>query len=252
MLIGSGGVAVPAVVGHVQQRAGPLPAGWHDLAGERGFVADQRRDRRQAGDRHEPAGRARRETAGNVDEIAQAQPAQNAVERQVFAKRDEMNFVVIGEYSPRLIHRLDGIIENRRLAAGGGYHARRPRHQDRLGSEKLGYPRQGFRVARENEGKRRFRPNEMGDIGDPRCLRRRRAVRQREVTVQYLVFVLGAEEFVLPQIGLHEPQLHAGDVFNGAARQADGAERAKHDEGGEAEFDRESAAAEALSRGGIA
>ena len=96
--------------------------------------------------------------------------------------------------------------------------------QCRAAVQEFGDLRQRLRIARQQERESRFRPDQMGDVGDAGRGRRGRAIRQREIAPHDRVFVLRRETGVLRDIGLHDAQLHAGDRRRIGRRQAKRAE----------------------------
>src|ERR1700737_3867745 len=93
MLIGTGADAEPAVIGDIDDPTRPLAA-LHDIARKNDLVADQRQRNRRAwyGDR--PAPLSGNESAALLGELLKTQAPEHAFERQIFAERHEMDFVV--------------------------------------------------------------------------------------------------------------------------------------------------------------
>ena len=92
------------------------------------------------------------EPAGNVDELADMRPLQQARERQVFSERNQMLLVVPLRRQPVAAHDFDRI-EVVRRAALAVVAPRRAGDQRRAGTEKIDNLRQRLRVARHDERK---------------------------------------------------------------------------------------------------
>src|ERR1700726_862038 len=93
MLVGPGAVSEPAIIGDVDDPAGPLAAR-HDVARKNDLVADQLQRNRGAWNRDRPAPIAGKETAGLLGERLKAEARADTFERQIFAEWHEMDFVV--------------------------------------------------------------------------------------------------------------------------------------------------------------
>ena len=93
MLIGTGAVSEPAVIGDVDDPAGPLAAR-HNITRKNDLVADQRQRNRRAWYSDRPAPIAGKETAALLGELLKTEMREDPFERQIFAERHEMDFVV--------------------------------------------------------------------------------------------------------------------------------------------------------------
>jgi len=88
-------------------------------------------------------------------------------------------------------------------------------------------------VVREQERERRFRPDQMGHVGDAGRSRRGRPVRQRQIAPYDRVPVLGPETRILRDVGLHDAQFHARDQRRVRGRKAIAAEAGQQGHGHE-------------------
>ena len=166
------------------------------------------------------------------------------LERQIFAERHQMNLVVHRQDRAVVVDHVDRIVGALDLLAG-----RRFGRADRAGDQHRAFRqqrrdlRQRVGLARQQERKRRFRPDQMGDVAHAGRLRAGRAVRQLEIVAHHLLLGAVVELLVLLQIGLHDAQPHA---FDEGGRRAGEPHRAVARERGEqhhAERERQPAAA---------
>ncbi len=89
--------------------------------------------------------------------------------------------------------------------------------------------RVGF--ARQEERKRRLRPDQNGGVAHASAARAGGTIRQRQILAHHLRFGRVIEAHVLLQIGLHDAQLDAGDRSGRGGRQPQRAERRHQHQG---------------------
>src|SRR6202035_5573945 len=92
-LIGPGAVSEPAVIGDIDNPSGPLAAR-HRVAGKNDLVADQRQCNRRAWNSDRPAPIAGKKAAALLGELLKTETREDLFQRQIFAERHQMDFVV--------------------------------------------------------------------------------------------------------------------------------------------------------------
>src|SRR5262249_61862361 len=93
MLVRPGADAEPSVIGEIDQPARSF-ARWYRAAWEDRFVADERQHLRRARDVHRAPAVARLESADHFGELHEPDTFEQTLERQIFAERHQMHFVV--------------------------------------------------------------------------------------------------------------------------------------------------------------
>ena len=165
------------------------------------------------------------EAARHVDELGDADALEPAAERQVFAERHQVALVVALRQQSAPVERQDRIEEMpAAVAAVVLVEPRRAGDERRPAAQELADRRQRRAVAREQEGKGRFRPDQMGDVGDAGGRRRGRPVGKGEVFLDDRLPVVGRKIAPLRDVGLHQPHLDVGQRRARRRRNAPGAE----------------------------
>ncbi len=111
MLVRSGGDPEPAVVGHVDDPAWPF-ARRHDFARENDLITDQRQRNRRARNGDKPVAVAGEKSTALLGQLLQAEPFENVFERQIFAERHEVYFVVDRGDRTGVIDNVDRIVNS--------------------------------------------------------------------------------------------------------------------------------------------
>src|ERR1700730_7025693 len=93
MLIGPGAVTEPAVVGDIDDPAGALAAR-NDIVRKNDLVTDQRQRDGRTWNNDWPAPVAGKEAAALFGELLKTETREDFFERQIFAERHQMDFVV--------------------------------------------------------------------------------------------------------------------------------------------------------------
>ena len=93
VLVRTGAVSEPGVIGQVEQEVRPRAVARHDPAGEDRLVADQGACRPETRDFQTDASRPRREVRKRLEERRQRQPV---TQRQILAEGDQVRLVVPG------------------------------------------------------------------------------------------------------------------------------------------------------------
>ena len=161
MLIRPGADAEPAVISDVHQPARPWFTARHRGVLENRLVADQRQHFRCARHIHGAAAVAGLEAADLLGEVSQADFFEHALQRQIFAERYQMDFIVDALDRAVGVDDVDGIVRARICGGGALRGAHRAGDQFGTGLQQTGDLRQRIRLARQKKRKRRFRPDQM-------------------------------------------------------------------------------------------
>src|SRR5215472_16903084 len=200
VLVGACAGAEPAVIGQIEEPAGPFcPADYgrpgeiaadmavepalafaarYRVAGKNDFVTDQRQKIWCSWRRLIAPLVAGDESAADLRELLQTEPLKQLLKRQVFAEWHQMDLVVDGKDRAVVVDHVNRIVGARDRGMGGGF-----RRADRAGDQ-YRFRRQerrdlGERIgfARKEERKRRFRPDEKRHSAQAGRLRAARTTR---------------------------------------------------------------------------
>jgi len=207
MLVGSGAVSEPGIVGDRQQQARARPGG-DDPTGKDDLVADQRAEARQAGDLE--GGRAR---AGAEVETAlgQLREPEDTAQRNVLAEWHEMELVVGGQDPAVARHGMERVPDLGR-AVGTVAVPRRPGQEQRPGGKPAAEVLSELGAAAQVERHCGLRPDHVGDGG------RSRLPGQGQQRLQVLTPQPGVPFELLGDRRLHDAKRHSGNRLGGGRR----------------------------------
>src|SRR5258708_11016603 len=138
MLIGTAAVAEPAVICDIDDPARALAAR-HHVARKNDLVADQRQRNRRAWYSDRPAPIAGKETAALLGELLKTKAPEDSFERQIFAERHEVHFVVKRDDRTGVVDGVHRLIDRRRARIDWLRDAHGARAQPGVWRQQLGY-----------------------------------------------------------------------------------------------------------------